>query len=200
MLLTVAGIDPSLRNTGLAKGVYDTVSEKLQITSLFLAETDKQSGKQVRVNSDDLRRGSIVASAIHYWLQGCAVAFAEIPSGAQSANAAKALGIATGVLSTVGVIGPFKGRLVQVMPQEVKKLATGSKVADKNEMVDWAVRNWPDAGWLRKGKGNTGDLVKKNEHLADACAAIHAGIQTDEFKQLVQALSAIQAGQIGSQE
>lgn len=172
----------------MASGYYEIETQRLVIDNLLLVETAKESGKTVRQNSDDLRRGNEIAGMMHFWLRDKQVAFAEIPSGAQSAAAAKALGISTGILSTVGAVGAFKGRLIQVTPAEVKKLATGSKVGSKEEMIEWAVKHWPDAPWPRVKK--TGAIIAgKAEHLADACGAIHAGIQTDQFKQLVQLVS-----------
>lgn len=190
-LIRVCGIDPSLRAMGLAKGTLDLATGELEITELRLVETEKESGKAIRVNSDDLRRCSILTEALHAWLPGSHVAFAEIPSGAQSAAAAKALGMATAILAGVGIVGDFKGRLIQVTASEVKKLATGSKVASKEEMIAAAFDSWPDAPWLtRKIKGNIEPLAK-NEHLADASWAINAGIQTDQFKSLIQLLRGI---------
>lgn len=195
MKLRVSGIDPSLRNTGLCKGHFDVLTGKLVITHLKLIETVKASGKQVRVNSDDLRCGNEIIRGMHEWIADSHVVFGEIPSGGQSAAAAKGLGIATGILASIAGIGEFKGQLIQVMPTEVKLAAVGSKHAAKEEMIEWAVEQWPDAGWLtRKVKGEITHLAK-NEHLADACGAVNAGIKTDQFRNLIQALSAISQSQ-----
>lgn len=181
--IILGGLDPSLRNFGLAKAYFDIDTEKLEVFGLELCETAKETGKVVRQNSDDLRRGGEICSKMHAWIEDCAVVFGEIPSGAQSAAAAKALGISTGLLSTIGHVGPFNGRLVQVTASEVKYGACGSKNAAKHEMIEWATTTWPDAPWMKTKKGV---ILGKNEHLADACGAIHAGIRTDQFKQLVQ--------------
>lgn len=186
--ILVGGLDPSLRNFGLAKGLYDIETGHLNIVDLYLAETAKETGKVVRQNSDDLRRGGEICGRMHDWIKDCAVVFGEIPSGAQSAAAAKALGIATGLLSTIGHVGPFQGRLVQVTAAEVKFLACQSKNAAKHEMIDWATTTWPNAPWLKTKKGV---ILGKNEHLADAVGAINAGIHTDQFKQLVQLYRAV---------
>lgn len=187
--LQVAGIDPSLRNTGMAGGRYDLDTDTLDIETLMLIETEKQSGKAIRVNSDDLRCCGVITAGIHKWIGMSDIVFAEIPSGGQSASAAKALGMATAILGGIGAVGTFKGKLIQVTASEVKFLATGSKNASKEEMIEWAATKWPDAGWLTTGKDKR--ILKKNEHLADACGAIHAGIQTDQFKTLVQMMRSL---------
>jgi Holliday junction resolvasome RuvABC endonuclease subunit len=191
VLIKVVGIDPSLTATGLAKGTYDTITGELKITELLLVETQAQTGKTVRRNSDDMRRSSDIARTVHAFLKGAHVAFAEIPTGSQSARANLAFGVCIGIMSTVGIVGEFRGRLIQVLPQEVKKAFTGSKNAAKEEMIDEARRRWPDAPWMtRKLKGQIVP-VAKNEHLADACAAINAGIKTDEFLSVVQMTAGI---------
>lgn len=62
---------------------------------------------------------------------------------------------------------------------------TGSKTSTKEEMIEWAVSQQPNAEWLQRG----GKLTKKNEHLADAYGAIVAGMQTDDFKSAMAILS-----------
>ena len=189
MILTVAGIDPSLRNTGLAKAYLNTETMSLDVFDVRLIHTEKRSGKSIRVNSDDLRCGNEIVKGIHDWIEGCHMVFAEIPSGGQSAAAAKGLGLATGILSTIGVVGSFKGRLVQTMPSEVKMAACGSKVAAKTEMIDWAQARWPAAPWLTTKRGGVMVPTLANEHLADAAGAINAGLRTNECPSLISMLS-----------
>lgn len=190
MLIKVGGIDPSLRATGLAKGVFDTDTGLWTVTEIKLVETEKRSGKTVRSSSDDLRCATELTTGIDPFLADCGVVCAEVPSGAQSARAAFGLGIAVGVLGFVnGAIGQFKGSLVQLNPQEVKKQAVGSKVASKEEMIEWAASKWPDLPWYTDPRSTIivggKKLQAKNEHVADACAIINAGILTDEFRSLV---------------
>lgn len=192
MKLIIGGIDPSFRATGLAKATYNVEEGTWSVYSTKLIETEKASGKQIRVNSDDLRRANILTAGIHGWLMDCDVAMAEIPSGAQSASAAKGLGIAMGILGTVGEVGLFRGKLIQVMPQENKKLFCGSKNASKDDMIEEAMRRWPGAGWvLGKSGASKGKPINSNEHAADACGVINAGVQSDEFRSLVQAMKAM---------
>ena len=56
-VIKVVGVDPSMSNFGLAIGTLDLDTDKLEIHGLELVET-KAGGtkKNVRVNSDDLRR------------------------------------------------------------------------------------------------------------------------------------------------
>lgn len=66
----------------------------------------------------------------------------------------------------------------EVTPNEVKLTAVGSKVATKETMINWAKHCHPEANWPK--------AACKAEHVADATAAIHAGIKSNEFQQLIQ--------------
>lgn len=179
MIVRVAGIDPALRNMGIASMSFDTESMRLALLDLQLIETEKQSGKTVRQNSDDLRRAKELVSNLHTAVTDCTVVFAEIPTGAQSARAALSFGVAIGVMASCPV------PIIQVQPWETKLATVGTKTASKAEMIEWAGETYPDGPWLRRKLHGKQVLVDKNEHLADACAVVHAGIKTDEFQRLL---------------
>lgn len=82
----------------------------------------------------------------------------------------------------IGIISAIQLPLIQVTPAEVK-MVTGHKNATKAQMIDWAVTNYPHDQWLTQKRNGVVTYVGKNEHLADALAAVHAGIDTDQFQQ-----------------
>ena len=177
MILKVIGIDPSLNNMGFAKAILDTETYNLSITNLALAETapDKKSAKVVRKNSDDLARARLLHDALQRETEGMSFAFVEIPVGSQSSRAMASYGICIGVLASCKI------PIIQVTPTEVKLAGYGTKTASKQDMIRWATEKYPKANWLtRKSKGEL-VLMNDNEHLADAVAAIEAGIATDQF-------------------
>lgn len=178
--MIIAGIDPSLNNFGLSKGVYES-GQPFNLTHLHLAETsaDNKNKKHVRKNSADLERARILYEATTAFISDADLVSIEIPVGSQSARSMASYGIC------VGIIASISKPIIQVTPSEVKLAGAGTKTATKEDMINWAVSQYPDAPWLyRKVKGvNT--LVNKNEHLADSVAAIHAGIQSETFKQLL---------------
>ena len=180
-LVTVGALDPSLANFGIAKLQLDTAALTLKVIGLRLIETVKDTSKVVRRSSDDLRRGQNISGIVSEELEDCIVVFAEIPSGAQSARAAFALGMATGILSCI------ETPLIEVQPSETKMAAVGTKTASKEEMVEWAVARFPDAPWIKTKKGG---ILKKNEHLADAVAVGYAGLKTNDFKRLIAMMKA----------
>jgi hypothetical protein len=174
-------IDMAFANMGLAH--VDIVMNKEGVTvlgrGLNLVSTEREDHKEVRKSSDDLRRASILHKALTDYVRtvGVTLAFAEVPSGSQSASAARALGIAVGVLASCPV------PIIEVSPMEVKKLfsSNGKRKVPKTEIIAWAVKQWPDLPWLK----HAGKLTLANEHLADALAVVMAGISTPAFKQLL---------------
>ncbi len=57
--IRIAGLDPSLSNFGISVGTLDIETNKVDIEKFYLVETSAGgSKKQVRVNSDDLRRAN----------------------------------------------------------------------------------------------------------------------------------------------
>lgn len=187
-LIRVGGVDPSLTHTGIAKGTYDLRTGEWSLVYVNIVNTETQTAKVVRKNSDDLRRGQEIARFIYRELADCDVIFSEIPTGAQSARAATAFGMVVGLLSGILESPGFKPAFVQVLPHEVKlSIPGGSKVTSKEEIVEWAVKSNPDAGWITGGVKSKYQfdgfrLTADNEHMADAAAVINAGVLTEQFR------------------
>lgn len=175
--ITIMGFDPSFRNFGMAKGIFDLETGELENLQLALSESQASANKKaVRVNSDDLERARKQYNALSQFIEGVDLMCVEIPVGSQSARAMASYGISIGIISTLQV------PMIQVTPTEVK-MVTGHKNATKAQMIDWAYAQFPQANWLTsKSKGQT-KLIGKNEHMADALAAIYAGVNTEQFRQ-----------------
>lgn len=198
-MMKVLGVDAAFSNFGIAFGSID-VSEAprieprhIRIESLQLVTTkptDKETRKVVRKSSDDLRRARAIVAGIR---EACekhqpTLIAVEVPSGAQSARAASTLGMVVGILGSIDI------PLVEVTQREVKE-ATGDKLADKIDIINWAMALYPDAGWVMQKRG--GKLIQvssTNEHLADAVAAIHAAIATEEVRRFGMFVKSMRAG------
>lgn len=170
--MIIAAIDPSLRAFGCAKFLF--TEGELRPLDLLLIKTEKEKSKTIRVNSDDLRRAREIHREVRTFIHGADIIFSEVPSGAQSARAAWALGIAVGIIAGLP-------QIIEVQPAETKLAAVGTKTASKKEMIEWATGLYPDAPW----KISRGIVTLDNEHLADACGVAHAGIRTVQFQQLM---------------
>lgn len=177
--IKIAGIDPSLRNTGIALAEYDLSTGDFDVKRVGIVQTERLAGKTVRQNSDDYRCARELIKGIDKTLLNFGVSFvcAELPTGAQSARAAFSFGLTTAIMA--GLTPP----LIQVQPREVQIAVLGKAGKDKAAIIEWAVQRWPKAGWMRRNYKGESVLIADNEHPADACAAIAAGIQTMEFAQ-----------------
>jgi Holliday junction resolvasome RuvABC endonuclease subunit len=176
----MAGMDGSFANFGVAKLSLDLGTDQLDVVDLKLTETEKTKVKTVRKSSDVFRRAAEIYAGSQPILQDCQVCFAEIPFGGKNYDAVLGFGITIGVYAGVAYSIP----LLEVSPIETKLATVGTKTASKQEMIEWAFETYPNAPWLTTKRG--GELVPtlKNEHLADACAIVHAGIKTPAFKQV----------------
>lgn len=197
-IITMLGIDPSLTHTGWAVVQVDTVA--LQIVNLVdmgTIVTAPSKVKNVRKSSDDVARARAIATKLAAVIQqhGIKVGTCEVPSGGQSASAAKAFGIAIGILASLPI------PLIEMSPREVKMATAGTAIADKEDMVRWAfdlttriggVDLWevgPKNDWEMK-VGNK-YVLKHQEHQADAICGTHAALRSTQFQQLAAMMNSL---------
>lgn len=187
----VVGFDPSLRNWGVSKGILipgatDDTAPKITIQELAVIQPVLPTGKQVRQNSHDLEAAHQLCLRALAYAKGAQAIFVEVPVGSQSARAMASYGVCVGVLGALRATGiPF----YEVTPNEVKMISVGKKTASKEEMIRWAMSQHPDANWpYYKEFGVDVLSAAKAEHMADATAAIHAGVNTNSFKQSLHLL------------
>jgi Holliday junction resolvasome RuvABC endonuclease subunit len=173
--LRVVGMDPSLRNWGISVGTLFLDTNKVHISELAVIHPVLPTGKQIRQNSLDLSAAKQLAEHAMAYAKDAQVIFVEVPVGSQSSRAMASYGICVGIL---GALRSSNIPFFEVTPTEVKVTAVGSKLATKESMIQWAKRAHPEVDWPK--------AAAKAEHMADATAAIHAGLQTNEFKQLIQ--------------
>jgi Holliday junction resolvasome RuvABC endonuclease subunit len=174
MQLRVLGIDPSLSNFGFAAGLLDITTDTLKISELKLIETvPEKKGKNVRQSSLDYTRAVALYEALTENVAGADMIFVEMPVGSQSSRAQTSYGICIGLIASITDIP-----VVQVSPSEVKKATVGSNTATKDEMIAWAFERHPGANW-KLNKLNK--PLRKMEHVADAVAAIEAGLKSQQY-------------------
>lgn len=189
MKLRVIGSDPSTSNWGICVATVDIYDMTFTVDDLILLTTESEKNKGVRKDSDDLRRAKTVHDGFKKACEGASFAISEIPfmNAGMYASANFNSGLVTGVLASCPI------PLIQVFPQEVKMAFCGSRHAAKEEMIEEAMRRFPAAPWLmRKLKGKMVP-TKANEHLADAVAVTHAGIQSAQFKEAIAMYKAMKA-------
>lgn len=169
--IRIIGVDPSLRNMGIATGRLNIETFEWEVDLVQLHKTEKSKIKTVRKSSDDYDRCRILYEALSSAEKKADLAFVEMPIGSQSADAMKSYGACIMAIASLNI------PVIQVTPTQVKVRAVNDKNATKEEMIQWAYSQFPNINWLRSGKR----LIAANEHLADACAAINAGLSEDDF-------------------
>ena len=183
MKLFVCGADPSLRNWGYASGIYDTVTRQLTLQHLGVITPVLPTGKQVRQNSLDLESAKQLYEGSVKATRGAHAVFVEVPIGSQSARAMAGYALCCGVLGALRASGV---PLHEVTPTEVKMAGYGKKTATKQDMIQWAMEQHPEAPWpMYKQKGVSIVSEAKAEHMADATAAIYAGLSSNLFQQML---------------
>lgn len=186
--LNVVGFDPSLRNWGVAIGRLNPSTMQLTIDTLDVIRPDQPQGKQVRQNSKDVEVAYQLFTCSKLAAGSAQAVFVEVPVGSKSARAMASYGVCVGVLGAIRGSGiPF----FEVTPDQVKKISVGKKTASKEEMIAWAMSKHPEAPWpMQTNKGVTSVVAGSAEHMADAIAAIYAGMATAEFQRTLAFLKA----------
>lgn len=183
--IKIVGMDPSLSNWGVAKGLLDIDTGVLDLQELSVIKPSVIEAKQVRTNVKDLDRANQLVSGALEAVRDADVICVEVPTGSQSASAMKGYGICIGALAALEVQGHS---FILVTPTQVKEITGLGKTATKKAMIEWASNTYPDAPWPRQTvKGVTSIVAGTAEHMSDAVAAIHAGVATPEFKRLLPA-------------
>lgn len=182
-MLQLIGFDPSLRNWGMASARYNLESGFITVDKVGLINPVLPTGKQIRQNSLDLESAKQLFANALVFAEGAHAVFVEVPVGSQSARAMASYGICVGVL---GALRAQDVPVFEVTPTEVKMAGPGIKTATKEQMIKWATTRHPEAMWPTfKQHGITMISEAKAEHMADAVAAIHAGIACNPFRQLM---------------
>ena len=184
MKIPVVGFDPSLRNWGIAESFLDLQTGFLDTPILSLVQPKDMEGKQVRQNSSDIFLAEQLARTVFEVAKKAKVIFVEVPVGSQSARAMASYGICLGIIGAIKALGiPF----IEVTAFESKQCFTGNRLATKEDMIARAVELYPNANFPR----HKGAITSNAEHVADAIAAIHAGVQTPVFQNLMRLLAEV---------
>lgn len=167
-MVNVLCVDAAFTHMGLAVvglGVVDSLVHAETIV------TERNSAKKnIRVACDDAERCAVIWRGLlrvagAYDIKALV---AELPTGSQSARAAKCLGASTALI--VAAVEALGLPSVWTSPEDGKRAFTGSKQASKPAMIAAALSKWP--GLLRHVSNDKGKLIKdKAEHMADALAA-----------------------------
>lgn len=176
MDIKVVGLDPSLCNFGIAVAQYK--NKTIHMDSVHVIQPAIPTGKSIRVNTKDLYRAHQLFEGVYPIVKNANAVFVEVPVGSQTSRAQTSYGICVGILASLRALDI---PIYEVTPIEVKMASVGNKTASKEAMIAWATSNYPNINWPidKRSKDIT---ASKAEHMSDAIAAIHAGVNLNEFQ------------------
>ena len=184
MKIPIVGMDPSMTHWGIAEGQLCLTEGILDSLRLSVVKPEKMRGKQVRVNSEDMFVSEQLAIRAIEAAKKAKAVFVECPVGSQSARAMASYGMCVGILGAIRAAGI---PLIEVTAAEAKLALTGDRNATKQNMIDEALRLYPDVEFPNQ----RGRITNDAEHVADAIGAIHAGANTSQFQNLIRLLRSV---------
>lgn len=185
--IVVVGFDPSLRNWGIAKGVYIPAEKRLIVNHLDVIRPVIPADKGVKPNAKDVAAAEQLAHGACSVMEGVQAVFIEVPHGSKSSRAMASYGVCVGVIGALSTSGI---PIYQVSEADVKKATTGNRKAEKQETIEWAMGRHPEAPWpMQKQLGITSVVAGRAEHMADAIGAMYAGIASKPFQQALLLLT-----------
>lgn len=164
-IIKILGIDPSLSHFGYAFGTYNAKNKKVEINKIWQEDTyPPPKGYKGYKNQWDYERAiKLSLSLLDALSYDPHVVAIEMPYGAQSSRSAVSYGVCVGVLSHITI------STILVRESDSKILATGSKKASKQDMINAAYEEHPNLDWKIN---KNGELQNTNEHMADAIWAL----------------------------
>lgn len=185
--LKIVGMDPSLRNWGMSKTLYDPETGSLEILEFDLIQPELPKAKSVKQGEKDILSAQQLFARAYHFTQDADFICVEVPVGSQSARAMVSYATCTAVLGALLATGR---EIVAVSPQDVKKVI-GNPQATKHEVIEWVTFRHPLAPYpMFKKNGQVLISEAKAEHLCDSVVAIYAGMHKKRFLQLVTDASA----------
>lgn len=167
--ITVLSLDPSYNATGWAVLSYDASANRItQVVACGWIETRRD--KKTPVTFNDIQRIYTIAGALNSLLDEYTpdVVCSEIPLGSQSASAAKSLGIAKGIVTSICCVRGATARYIN--PLAVKLAVCGKRNAEKSEVILAVEKKLKEVKKLNGRLTRTGKFTKLHEARCDAIA------------------------------
>jgi Holliday junction resolvasome RuvABC endonuclease subunit len=183
---TVLAADVSLTHTGIVVMEHEGGGWRVLEDEVIVTVTSPKKRRTFAVD-DMTRRATEMCAAIEdlHARFSPAVWVAELPHGSRHAAAARALGIANGVVGATAYLLDLP--LVIVTPDQSKEFATGKKNASKAEMMDAAAKLFPDlAAAYPAAKNSSSPYAGNFEHVADAIFALLSATNEPSVKSTME--------------
>ncbi len=179
--MIVLGVDAALANLGLAVLELGPRDEPQPERVLELSVVHTEPGpRRHGMITDDARRVGELALALHEAINRHRprVVIVESTGAGRGFQAVRKMALALSIAVTIPKLWNIP--LVLVSPLEVKRAMTGSKKAEKDDVILAAERRFPELEW-------TGP-ESSWEHAADAIGAVVAALPHERLRMLREGL------------
>lgn len=169
LMIKVLGLDPSLRNWGLAACLYR--EGKLEVVETRITKTKNTKG--IKQNASDIIAANTLYNELIAPIKWADVICIEVPHGSQSSRAMVSYGVCVALIGVIQTINP---NIIQVSANDVKAIVRTDKdhKPTKQEIIDWVKDKHPEANL---------PTTLSAEHICDAIVAVYAAMNTKEFKE-----------------
>lgn len=171
MKVNILGLDPSLRNWGWVKGIYDTDTQSLYFYDCGVILTKPDTSK-IKQSLKDKNTATTLYSSLLGLIQETDIICAELPHGSQSSRAMVSYAVCVAI---IGCIQHSFKNIVEVSALDVKKIV-GNRDTSKQEIISWVRDKHPE---LKLPK------TSKDEHICDAVVAIYASLNQPKFESII---------------
>ena len=176
----VVGLDIAFCNTGVVSVHIGSDNSPL-LNSCYVIETEKlATGEKVSFTVDNVRRAQKIHSALAETFEETKPDLVVVESMSWPRNSASALkmAMAWGAIAPLLVGIP----LIEVSPQDIKKLTTGSKSATKAGVMRGVLNLLPSSAWAREVVELHVRKAALREHCYDALGAVLAAQRTEKYQ------------------
>ena len=183
-MIYVLSLDLSLSNTGYVVFGYQT-GWKPVIAGL--TETKREASKRKTfIIVDNIRRAQDIAAELDklHKRYSFKALVAEKPEGSQSAVSARCMGTIEGVIATFSEI--YQLPLFWFDLRNIKQTMTGTKKADKADMIEAAADLYPEFAKKYFPKGQKKSFAGKAEHIADAIGVMKEAKKHENIRMLAR--------------
>jgi Holliday junction resolvasome RuvABC endonuclease subunit len=167
-MIRILAVDPGFCHTGIVAMELQSGVWRPVLLETVTTEPPKEKSKLLKGDCD-FARLLMTADRMLAEAPKARGLLAELPpGGAKSAAAQRAMALASGLLA--GLVASLRLPYELVQPGDVKKSVTGKRSASKEEIMDWAGRQWPEETARFASKRAASGWTAEFEHVADALA------------------------------
>lgn len=169
-MINILGLDPSFRNWGWSMA---RVNSSVLMFDDCGVITSSPSKEDIPQNQKDIASCLQLYPGLLALTKKADIICIEAPHGSQSSRAMVSYGVCMAYIAAITHLNP---NVVLVSANDVKRVV-GLKNPSKRDVINWVINTHSDIIIPKQ--------LNRAEHICDSIAAIHAAMQTNQFKELL---------------